>query len=60
MIIKDEIREIRLRLGLSQTELGAILGVHYKTVERWELGHGKPSPLALKQISRLQRKANKR
>ncbi len=38
----DEIRRLRARLGLSQTELAERLGVSFATVNRWENGHTKP------------------
>lgn len=34
---------VRRLLGLSQRELGRLLGVHEMTVSRWELGRLKPS-----------------
>ncbi|MCY0897575.1 MAG: helicase-related protein [Firmicutes bacterium] len=38
----DNIRRLRARLGLSQVELAARLGVAYTSVNRWENGHTKP------------------
>ena len=32
----DRIKVLRLSLGLSQAEFGAILGVTFQTVNRWE------------------------
>ena len=37
MNIMDQIKEIRLRLHLSQAELAAKLGVSFATVNRWEM-----------------------
>jgi transcriptional regulator with XRE-family HTH domain len=37
-ITPEEIRAGREELGLTQKELGSILGVHHTTVSRWELG----------------------
>jgi superfamily II DNA or RNA helicase/DNA-binding XRE family transcriptional regulator len=44
------IRQFRARLGLTQMELAARLGVSFATVNRWENGQTKPSPLAWSQI----------
>lgn len=44
------IRELRLRTGLTQEKFAAKLGVTFPTINRWENGRAKPSPLALKQI----------
>jgi transcriptional regulator with XRE-family HTH domain len=44
---------LRQRLGLTQEKLAARLGVTFPTINRWENGHVRPSPLALKQIEAL-------
>lgn len=51
--IPGTIRELRRRLGLTQEKFAARLGVAFPTINRWENGHTKPSPLALKQIENL-------
>lgn len=50
---KEAIRELRLKLGLSQEGLARKLGVSVLTVRRWERGTYKPSPLALMRIEEL-------
>lgn len=47
------IRELRERTGLTQEKFAAKLGVTFPTINRWENGKAKPSPLALKQIEDL-------
>jgi putative transcriptional regulator len=47
--------ELRTRLGLTQEKFAARLGVTFPTINRWENGHTRPSPLALKQIESLLR-----
>ncbi len=47
------VRTLRRRMGLTQEKLAARLGVAYPTVNRWENGRAKPSPLAMKQIEDL-------
>ena len=42
-------------MGLTQEKLAARLGVTYPTINRWENGRAKPSPLAMKQIENLLR-----
>jgi putative transcriptional regulator len=49
----DLVRQLRTRLGLTQEKLAARLGVTFPTINRWENGRAKPSPLALKQIEDL-------
>ena len=44
------IKQLRGRLGLTQVELAARLGVSFVTVNRWENGQTTPSPLAWSQI----------
>ncbi len=49
------IRELRNRTGLTQEKFTAKLGVTFPTINRWENGRAKPSPLAMKQIEELLR-----
>ena len=49
------IRSLRERLGLTQEKFAAKLGVTFASVNRWENGKAKPSPLALKQVEDLLR-----
>ena len=47
------VRSLRERLDLTQERLASRLGVTFTSVNRWENGRAKPSPLALKQIQDL-------
>ena len=47
------IREARTRLGLTQEKFAAKLGVTLPTINRWENGRTKPSPLALQKLREL-------
>ncbi|ACC84165.1 helix-turn-helix transcriptional regulator [Nostoc punctiforme UO1] len=47
------VRETRQYLKLSQVKLATMLGVSFHTVNRWENGRTRPSPLAMKQIEKL-------
>ncbi len=47
------IKSIRQRLGVSQEKLAAQLGVTFSSVNRWENGHRKPSPMAMRSIEEL-------
>ncbi len=47
------VKSIRERLGLSQEKLAAKLGVTFTSVNRWENGRRKPSPLAMRNIEDL-------
>lgn len=44
------IRELRLLTGLTQEQFAASLGVTYGTINRWENGHSRPSPMAMDKI----------
>lgn len=48
-----DIKEIRIKLGLTQEAFASMLGVSFTTVSRWERGLGKPSPMAQKNIQNL-------
>jgi putative transcriptional regulator len=48
-----KIKELRSTLGLTQEQFAAKVGVTFSTVNRWENGKGKPSPLAMRQIEEL-------
>jgi putative transcriptional regulator len=47
------IREIRLLTGLTQEQFAAHIGVTYSTINRWENGRNKPSPIAIRQIETM-------
>ena len=47
------IREVRGRLGLTQEKFAARLGVTLPTINRWENGRTKPSPLAIQNLRAL-------
>lgn len=44
------IRELRQEMGLTQEEFASDCGVVFSTVNRWEKGRVRPSPMALKLI----------
>lgn len=44
--ISNLVRDVRERLGLTQEQFASRLGVTFPTVNRWENGHSKPSPMA--------------
>jgi transcriptional regulator with XRE-family HTH domain len=47
------VRELRKRTGLTQEKFAAKLGVTFPTINRWENGRTKPSPLAMQKIQEL-------
>lgn len=51
--IGNLIRELRLLAGLTQEQFAAQLGVTYPTINRWENGRAKPSPLAMQRIEAM-------
>jgi len=50
----DQVRAQRERLGLTQTQLAERLGVHTRTITRWELGLFAPHPIWLIRLSNMQ------
>ena len=46
---------LRDRTGLTQEKFAAKLGVTFPTINRWENGRAKPSPLAMQRIEELLR-----
>lgn len=48
-----KIKELRSKLGLAQEQFATKIGVTFSTVNRWENGKGKPSPLAMRQLEEL-------
>lgn len=49
----EEIKNMRLRLGYSQQELAAMLGVTFATVNRWENGKAKPQKDRIERLRAL-------
>ncbi|MEH2438547.1 MAG: helix-turn-helix transcriptional regulator [Nostoc sp.] len=47
------IHDLRLLAGLTQEQFAATLGVTYTTINRWENGRSKPSPLAMGKIEEM-------
>lgn len=47
------IKDLRAKLGLTQEQFAAKVGVTFSTVNRWENGRGTPSPLATRRIIEL-------
>jgi DNA-binding transcriptional regulator YiaG len=47
------IRKLRAKLNISQTELAAILGVSFTSVNRWEKGHHQPTVIAKEKLKQL-------
>ena len=52
-------RELRADLGLTQEQFAVKIGVTVATVNRWENDRGKPYPLAMRQLEKLQKKETK-
>lgn len=58
----EDIKRLRFLFGWSQEKLARELGVSFSTVNRWEKGRSRPSPLAMSFLARLgqDHSANKR
>ena len=53
------IKAIRTRMGLTQEQFAAVIGVTFATVNRWEAGKTNPSRLALMRLDEIQRNRRK-
>jgi len=53
MNISEKIRTLRKRKGLTQEQLGDLLGVSYMTVRRWETGKTSPKIKKIKKMSEI-------
>ena len=42
LAVPDLVRYVRVELGLTQSEFGALLGVRYETISSWENDHTVP------------------
>jgi transcriptional regulator with XRE-family HTH domain len=51
--ISELIKKIRKKTGWSQEAFAREVGVSFSTVNQWENGKRKPSPLGLKQIEKI-------
>jgi transcriptional regulator with XRE-family HTH domain len=49
------IRNLREKTGLTQEKFATKLGVTLPTINRWENGRAKPSPLAMQKVEELLR-----
>lgn len=50
----DQVQRERQRLGMTHAQLAQALGVHARTVERWELGEFKPHEVYLTRMRKMQ------
>ena len=44
---------LRVKMNISQQQLGDLLGVSFSTVNRWEKGHHEPTLLAKERLKNL-------
>lgn len=54
------VRKLRDRTGLTQEKFAAKLGVTFPTINRWENGRARPSPLAMQKIEEMLRSMGER
>lgn len=47
---KDEIKALRMELGLSQEKMARIVNVGMQTYQHWERGKRKPHPLCIEKL----------
>ncbi len=53
MSLSKEIKMIRQRLFMTQTDFANALKVSYTTVNRWETGHARPNLSKMKEIKQF-------
>jgi len=51
--LADKIRHCRISKGWTQEQLARNIGVSLNTVQRWESGKTRPSPLAIEKLQEL-------
>jgi len=51
--LADKIKYCRVSQGLTQEQLARNIGVSLNTVQRWESGKTRPSPLAMEKLKEL-------
>lgn len=51
-----ELKDLRLRLGLTQEQMAHALGVTFTTFSKWERGLTKPSPLSREKIDKIKKR----
>ena len=56
IISEMDIKKLREALKVSYEQMAVKLGVSAMTVRRWEAGNNKPSRLAMRQLSRLEKR----
>jgi DNA-binding transcriptional regulator YiaG len=54
----DQIKQWREQRGISRMELSRLTGVSYHSIQRWELGKGLPSAMALIQLRQIIKEEN--
>lgn len=50
----ERVTRERERLGLTQAQLAKVLGVHVRTIMRWEMGAFKPHEVYLTRMAKMQ------
>lgn len=55
---KEEIKELRIALHLSQEKFAQEIGVTLNTINRWENGYMRPNQLAIRAIQMVKAKYN--
>ena len=53
MWVSDKLKHCRVSKGWTQEQLARSLGVSLNTVQRWESGKTRPSPLAMEKLQEL-------
>ena len=51
--LKENVRELRRKMGWAQEDLAWEIGVSLSTVQRWEKQGAKPTRLARRELTRL-------
>ena len=52
-MVNQKIKDLRLKMGLSQEDFAHLIGVKLQSVSRWELGKGNPGLQAKREIKKI-------
>jgi DNA-binding transcriptional regulator YiaG len=58
-MVNQEIKELRLKMDMSQEDFARLLGVKLQSVSRWELGKTLPGLRAKRELKKLISKGDK-
>jgi len=58
--IPQLVKNLRVRMGLTQEQFANELGVTFSTINQWENGHRKPMPFLVKRLQEMDAATSRR